>query len=865
MSTRGEAERWRRIEALFAEAAALAAGEREAFLDARCEGDGELRAELESLLGADAQDEDPLREVVEAAAVEVALEREAAAAGPPTADRVGPYRLIGVLGRGGTSTVHRAVRADDAYSMEVAVKTLHGGVLGPDTRERFRRERQILADLEHPNVARLLDGGTRDDGTPYVVMERVDGLPIDEHARRHRLGLRERIALFRKVCAAVQYAHQRLVVHRDLKPSNILVQADGTPKLLDFGIAKLLADEAQAATVTERRWMTPEYASPEQVRGERVSTASDVYSLGAVLYELLTGRRPYELASRSGGEIERVVSTATPAAPSAAVASVRDGAGSEPATTTIRPRELRGDLDNIVLMALRKEPERRYRSAGELDDDLERFEQGLPVRSRPDTIRYRTRKFVRRHRLGVATAALLLALLSGFGAVTFVQARHLAAERDVAELERDKARRVAGFLTETLTARDDAGVPAGELTARELIDRGAAHLADDALDDQPAVRAALLQAVGEVYLFHERTDRAQELLDEALVLRRAALGEEHLDTAESRAALGDLALRDRDMETAFDHYSAALEVRRRLAGEPSSPVADSLAQLATLHHMQGDFEESERLYRQALEQYRNLPGESERVLELMQIHAHLLGTLGHGEEALATMQRALTEAAALYGEDHVLVADIAGMLAVELKNRGRYEEARPLYLLTLGFWRDRVGVHFKTAQALNNYAVFQNVSGDPDAGPTYAAAIEMYTEVLGRDHPDMAQILGNYATWTRKNGSLAEARALYEEALGLFRAQPEGESFWVTAVYQAGYAVCLLEAGEQRRGEAELVHAVDVLLDKHARHRGARVAVESLLERYEQTGRAAEAAALRVRAVEKGTLEAGPSPEASSG
>jgi serine/threonine-protein kinase len=305
------------------------------------------------LLEADARAagaQDLVGDVVESAAVDVVRER-GGGPGDPVGERLGPYRLIGVLGRGGMASVHRAVRADDEYSKEVAVKILRSGVLGADTHERFRRERQILADLEHPNIAHLLDGGTREDGTPYVVMELVDGPPIDQYARRHRLDLSQRVALFRKVCAAVQYAHQRLVVHRDLKPSNILVQADGTPKLLDFGIAKLLDDEQAGSTVTARSWMTPEYASPEQVRGERVSTASDVYSLGAVLYELLTGQRPYELSSRSAGEIERLVSTTIPAAPSAVVARGRlDRRGVEEAPTAIRSRQLRGDLDNIVLM-----------------------------------------------------------------------------------------------------------------------------------------------------------------------------------------------------------------------------------------------------------------------------------------------------------------------------------------------------------------------------------------------------------------------------------------------------------------------------------------------------------------------------------
>jgi serine/threonine-protein kinase len=849
-----QVERWRRIDALFAEATALPASARDAFLRAACAEDEELRLELESLLQSDARPEDLLGEVVESAARDVADQRPAASA-PLAGELLGPYRVIGILGRGGMSSVYRAVRADDEYSKEVAVKILQSGFLGPDTLERFRRERQLLADLEHPYIARLLDGGTREDGTPFVVMELVDGPPIDEYARRENLGLAPRIALFRKVCAAVQYAHQRLVVHRDLKPSNILVQPDGTPKLLDFGIAKLLDEDEVAATVTAQRWMTPEYASPEQVRGERVSTASDVYSLGAVLYELLTDRRPYRFPSRGAGDIERVVCETMPPPPSAALAE-RAAESEPPPTRPIRSRELRGDLDNIVLMALRKEPERRYGSAGELDADLERFERGLPVRSRPDTFRYRSRKFVRRHRLAVAAAAALVTLLVAFGAVTFFQARRLEVERDAANLERDKARRVAELFGEMLTAEDDAGVPAGDLTARQLVDRGAARLASQELDDQPAVRAALLQAVGDVFLFHEEVEPARKLLDEALVLRRGLGGEDDLEVAESLDSLGDLARREEDLDQALALAREALGIRRRLAGEPSAEVVASLIDVARVLHTRGEFVEAERTYAEALGQARQLPGHRALVLELMQAHAGLVGTISDPDAMLATLWEVLEGSIELFGENHLRVADVSAELAVDLRKRKRYDEAEPLYLRALAIRRATLGAHEQTAQALNNYGLFLKEKGAmAEAGEVLAEAVGMYEEVYGPDHPGSAIGITNYAAWLRDNGSVEEAARLYEKAIALEVEGPLGPDHWVVAIHRYQHATCLMKLGEEERAERELERSVETLLDKHPRHGGARVAVGLLEDWYEKHGRIEDAAALRERATARGVAE----------
>ena len=406
--------------------------------------------------------------------------------------RVGPYRLISEIGHGGMGTVYLAVRADAAFEQRVAIKILKRGMDTDAIAARFRHERQILASLTHPNIARLLDGGTTSDGLPYFAMEYVDGRQLVDYCESRGLDTSARLAIFRQVCAAVQYAHQNLIIHRDLKPANVLVAMDGTPKLLDFGIAKLLnadvAGHTHAPTVAGMQLMTPEYASPEQVRGDPVTTATDVYSLGVLLYELLTGRRPYRITSRAPIDVARVVCEAVPARPSTAVTNPSDGpdaqepiTGAETVPTREVPsgqlraveaqrlsRRLAGDLDTIVLKALSKEPARRYPSVDQFSEDVRRHLEGLPVLARRDTWNYRAAKFIRRHRAAVGAAALtFLALVAGVIGTAW-QAREARIARARAEARFDDVRRLANaFVFDMHDAiRDLPGSDTGAASAR---------------------------------------------------------------------------------------------------------------------------------------------------------------------------------------------------------------------------------------------------------------------------------------------------------------------------------------------------------------------------------------------------------------
>ena len=480
-------ERWRQIETLFQAAVERASDHRATFLQEACAGDEALRQAVISLIASDER----ARSFIEAPAVAAAGWLIGEPGASVIGQRFGPYEIIRELGRGGMGTVYLAERADDEYQKQVAIKLVKRGMDTDEILRRFRHERQILASLDHPNIARLIDGGTTADGLPYFVMEYIEGVPINEYCDQHKLSTTERLKLFGIVCAAVQYAHQALVVHRDLKPSNILITADGTPKLLDFGIAKLLNPDLSSptaeSTVTGLRPMTPEYASPEQVRGQTITTASDVYSLGVVLYELLTGHRPYYLMSRLPEEVARVICEQEPERPSAVISRTEEvisaqGAGQVTSDLVSETREgtaeklrrrLTGDLDNIVLMALRKDAPRRYTSAEQLSQDIRRHLEELPVLARKDTFGYRSGKFIQRHKVGVVAAVLLIVTLLGGIVATTWQARVARAERARAEQRFNDVRKLANsFMFEFHDAiRDIAGtVPARQLVVKKALE-----------------------------------------------------------------------------------------------------------------------------------------------------------------------------------------------------------------------------------------------------------------------------------------------------------------------------------------------------------------------------------------------------------
>jgi eukaryotic-like serine/threonine-protein kinase len=550
---------------------------------------------------------------------------------PMAGKRVGPYEVVREIGRGGMGAVYLAIRADDEYKKEVAIKIVKRGMDTEVVLQRFREERQILANLVHPSIASLLDGGTTQDGRPYLVMEYIDGQPIDRYCLGRKISVRDRLRLFRKVLAAVHHAHQKLVIHCDLKPRNILVTASGEPKLLDFGIAKMLSPEAAVSrTMTSLRQMTPEYASPEQVRGEVLSTSTDVYSLGVILYELLAGKRPYRLTNFGYEELERLICREDPPRPSASVADPAEAptlrfAGEVPSSDLSdvrrRRRELSGDLDTIVMTAMQKEVGRRYASAEQLSEDIRRYLEGLPVSARADSLGYRTSKFVKRHRTGVAAAAFVLMSLVGGMVATAHQARIARIERAKAQSRFGEVRQLAhSFLFEFHDAIQDLS---GSTPARELlVKRGLEYLdrlSREASDDPGLVAelAAAYQKVGDVQGrtgFANLGDRKGALASyrKALALRaslpaEAARGDAaERDLATNHDRIGDVLLVGGDSAGARASYEQALQIREQLAprvpGDPSlkSELARGYQRVADALAASGDFAAAVEMQQKAL-------------------------------------------------------------------------------------------------------------------------------------------------------------------------------------------------------------------------------------------------------------------------
>jgi non-specific serine/threonine protein kinase/serine/threonine-protein kinase len=615
-------ERWREVKDLFDRVLDRPPAERAALLASAGERDRVLVEEVERLLAAN----DSARDFLERPAIEH-VDLAALPAVAPLPPRIGPYAIESELGHGGMGTVYRAVRTADGFRQTVALKLVR---LGMDTEfilARFRAERQILAGLDHPGIARLLDGGSTEDGHPYFVMEYIPGRHLLEDAEERGLAIPERLRLFLQVCEAVAYAHRHLVVHRDLKPSNILVTGEGAPRLLDFGLAKVLGPDTDAGpggkTETAFRMLTPDYASPEQVRGERVTTATDIYSLGVVLYELLTGRRPYRATGRSPEAIARAVCEEEPLRPSAAAPA------------------LRGDLDNVVLMALRKEPERRYASVDQFADDLRRHLEGRPVAARKDTLLYRTTKFVSRHRAGVAAAALAVLLLAGALVTALQQARAARRERAAADARFREVRELAdSFLFEFHDAIKDlpGATPARQLVVRralEYLERLSTLRTHDASLQREVATAyeRVAKVQGGLLESHlGETRGAQESLVKAIALREEltrrdpgnAADQEAL--AEARLQLSEVLMAEGDARAAVASARAGAALLERLA-----------AARPTDHRLQARLARGRRYVGLALAR----AGSSAEGLEALEAAARSFDVLSAAEPTLPAYQREL--------------------------------------------------------------------------------------------------------------------------------------------------------------------------------------------------------------------------------
>ncbi len=764
-------ERWRQIRGIFDQAIEQSTIARNQFLDQECGADAELREEVETLIRS-WEDSSTFLDTP-------AVRFESPELSTDTAElpqRIGVYRILRRLGQGGMGEVLLARRDDGVYRQEVAIKLLKAGLASPPMVRRFRSERQILAKLRHPAIAQLIDGGTTPAQQPYLVMEYVDGTPIDIFCDRERLSIQGRLELFRTVCEAVHFAHQNLVIHRDIKPSNILITTAGAPKLLDFGIAKLLRSddfpEVIEATETGMLALTPEYASPEQLQGNAVTTASDVYSLGVLLYLVLTGSRPYELDRSKALEVMRKVCEEMPPKPSTTVGP-RSGIeaankGSTRAMESISaarrsdPRGLRrilaGDLDNIVLRALAKDPQRRYSSAEQLGQDLDRYLTGLPVLARKDTVRYRLGKFVRRNRIAVATTVGAFGMLIAFLVVLLVQRDEIAAQRD-------RSQELSHFLLNVFAIPDPTRARGEKVTARELLEQAADDI-ERRLTTEPEVRADLLTTMGRTFKNLGLSDEAGRLLETALALHRQAYGTNHPAVATDLYELAGVRLTEGDYEASRSLHTEALAIRQQLHGEEHAEVVESLIQLARVNDLIGDLNEAESIHHRALDLARNL-GDRDLLARVLDRYGILLIERAEFDAAEAKLQEALGLYDQLYGEMHPEAALTRNDLAALYDAKGDYEKAERLYRETERIQRRLYdGPHAHLATTLNNLALVLRKRGRLDeAEDFYEQARAMRSEVYGGEHPLLAATLKGIADLMHSRGEIEEAERLMNGVL----------------------------------------------------------------------------------------------------
>lgn len=795
-----DTERWLRIDRVLAEALERPPGERRAFATASLADDPALLEELLELLDADAGAGLFLRQTP----------------GPLVADlvssswigrHVGPYRLCEVIGYGGMGTVFRAERDDGEFRHEVAVKLLRGVGLSAEQRLRFHTERQILARLEHPNIARLYDGGTTADGSSYLVMELVAGQPIDQYCDRHRLSIEARLELFSQVCDAVRYAHQRLLVHRDLKPSNILVTAEGAPKLLDFGIAKQLDPAASVAvtTVGVARPMSLRYASPEQVLGEPTTTASDVYSLGVLLYELLSGQCPYRLQRGERG-LARAICEQDPAPPGAALVHAA-GDDPEAAEAAARrrgfshpralARRLHGDLDAIVLEAMRKSPGERYSSIEQLGEDLDRHRGRQPVRAHRGGPRYRAAKLVGRHRLAVTAAALLLIL----GVVAI--ANHFWQTRRVAR-ERDKAEAALAILTDAF-AQADFSRGGGTVTARQVLDRGAVRIERE-MDGEPLAKASLLHAIGEAQSGIGEWERARPLLEQALEIRRERLGERHPETAATRLALGVVLREQTVWEPAEELLTRAAADLETALGDRHVDVARALRELGRLHAQRNRLDRAETLYRSALEVLdRELAADHPEVIRALTYLGELRFARNDLEGSRQFHTRALEAMRRTFGEENPEVANGLGNLAALSMAEGRYAEGEVLARRAVEILRRSVDEDHQWIKAgLHNLGFAAYRQGHLEvAAERFREAVELARRRHGDRHREVLISLERLGLVLKEKGDLDTASAVLEESLDL--------SLEFRGDRHRGTGNILCHLGDVRRQQGRWERAEDLL------------------------------------------------------
>jgi non-specific serine/threonine protein kinase/serine/threonine-protein kinase len=826
-----DSERERRLDEIYSAALKQDASRRPEFLRQACGEDTALRQEIESLLG----DERGLGGFLEEPALQAAGFGTAAGNERWLAGQtLGPYELLELIGAGGMGEVWLAEQRQPVRR-RVALKLIKAGM---DTREvvaRFESERQALALMDHPNIAKVFDAGATPQGRPYFVMEYVRGIPITEYCDKHRMTLDDRLELFVHVCEGVQDAHQKAIIHRDLKPSNILVsEVDGkpVPRIIDFGLAKATSQPLTAETLFTQAGAivgTPAYMSPEQAgsTGADVDTRTDVYSLGVVLYELLVGVVPLDFHKLTLDEILRRLREEEAPRPSTKLGALGEQSGTAAQNRGSDPpalaRQLRGDLDAIALKALEKERARRYATPSELAADIGRYLRHEPVWARPASAGYRARKYVRRHRVGVAVAAGLLLVLVSFGVAQTLQLRRTTRERDRATRERDRADRIAGFMTGMFKVSDPGAARGNSITAREILDKASKEI-DTGLSKDPALQAQMMQTMGEVYDNLGLYVQAQSLLTRAVDIRRRVLGPENPDTLTSMSSLGLDLTRQGRFDEAEKSLRGTLDIQRRVLGREHPDTLTSMTNLAYALDKKGRYAEAEKLYRETLDIRRRVLGpEHPDTLASTNNLAIAFYDEGRYAEAEKLYRETLAIRRRVLGREHPDTLKSMNNLALDLGREGRHAEAEQLDRETLEIRRRVLGTAYpETLGSMNNLAgVLIDEGHYAEAAQLFRETLDIQRRTLGPENPSTLISMSNLAYALDREGRYAEGLKLHRETLDI-RRRVLGPEHPDTAT--STYNLACILAREGNRGEAlsllreavdhGLPPAIDLVIEK---------------------------------------------------
>lgn len=870
-------ERWAKIQRIFDEAMELPIGERTAYVSENCEGDDGLRSQIEALMLAADSEEDLVSELVRSASHKLVDEQTR------LRQPIGPFKLVEAIGEGGMGVVYLARRDDHEFEQNVAIKVLHKRITNDETQRRFLAERQILADLSHPNIARLLDGGHTDDGLPYIVMEYIDGKPLVEYCDDNMLSIAQRLALFQQVCHAVAEAHRSLIVHRDIKSNNILVGADGTPKLLDFGIAKVLGkhlgDIDLAKTQLHDRLLTPDSASPEQISGKAITTATDIYSLGILLYELLSACRPFRLSNSTAGEMEQTICEELPLPPSKALHEILEASGGALEQAALDrssspgrlQSQLKGELDSIVLMALKKEPRRRYASANAFADDITRYLRGEPIRAVRDSRSYRAWKFITRNRIPVAVASAFMLAVTAFGIINYVQSKEisaqaadLAAQAHALATQNENMEDTLSFLGNVFIAASPEGLQIKEPSALDVLNFAEQKIEEE-LAGRPEIMGRLLQTFASAFEGQGESARALRNYEAAMDLIADAYGENHPITAAVLHDLGryhwtrdwalaadyyqrayaileqpesvhyfannpdrrgfalqrllrdtaELEMAQGEFEAAREHATTALDLAQELSTsmQTSTEIARNLAMLGALNLRLGELQTSDSYFAQALSEFKQSHGENHTYVAQL---SNDLALTKHAQGDAVAAERFYLDGVRIY---EAVLNDTHPMLLSAKADLGRFygteqqpEKAKRLLEEAIaGFRRQQDNPTYTLAFNLVQLAIVESKLKRYDRAETLLdEALAIYEVTIEDTHTFVAGAYRQYGNLRINQGRFTDAITMFDRALAILL-QSLGDKHWLTAATQSEKAEALLQLEQHGQARALLESSASVL------------------------------------------------------